>query len=209
MSLYRHASTAIVLGTVASIVTMALHPTGADAIRVAEAGGHNALIRGVHLLAVFAQPLLLAGTAALTWRLRSSGSAMLGMASFTLAVFAVMIAAAASGLVAPHVAESLAGTVDAERALLLELLHYTGAINRAFASLYVMLTGMAVLSWSWAMRGGDAFPSALTWLGFALGAAGVFVGSTGVVPLDVIGFGAVVLAQAVWMVWMALALRKA
>lgn len=131
------------------------------------------------------------------------------MASFTLAIFAIIVAAAASGLVAPHVAESLAGTVGAERTLFLELLHYTGSINRAFASLYVMLTGMAVLAWSWAMRGVDAFPAGLGWLGFALGAAGIFVGSTGVVSLDVIGFGAVVLAQAVWMLWMAMALRSA
>lgn len=208
MSLYRHASTAIVLGTVASIVTMALHPTGADAIRIAEAGGHNVLIRGVHLLAVLAQPFLLAGTAALTWRLRSSGAAMLGMASFTLAVFAVMIAAAASGLVAPHVAESVADAAGSEQALFFELLHYTGAINRAFASLYVMLTGMAVLAWSWAMRGADAFSAPLSWLGLVLGAAGMFVGSTGVVPLDVIGFGAVVLTQAVWMLWMAVVMRS-
>ncbi len=209
MTHHRHAATAIIVGTVASIITMALHPTGADAIRVAEAGGHNVLIRGVHLLAVVAQPLLLAGTAALTWRLRASAAALLGMASFTLAIFAIIVAAAASGLVAPHVAESLAGTVGAERTLFLELLHYTGSINRAFASLYVMLTGIAVLAWSWAMRGVDAFPAGLGWLGFALGAAGIFVGSTGVVPLDVIGFGAVVLAQAVWMLWMAMALRSA
>ncbi len=66
-----------------------------------------------------------------------------------------------------------------------------------------------VLAWSWAMRGVDALPAGLGWLGFALGAAGIFVGSTGVVPLDVIGFGAVVLAQAVWMLWMAMALRSA
>lgn len=204
----RAAANAITIGTIASLVTMALHPTGADVVREAESGGHNAMVRGVHLLAVAAQPLLLAGTARLTWRLRTQPAAWLGLASFVLAALAVTIAAAASGLIAPHVAESLAEASAAQRDWFLELLHFTAAINRAFAEIYVLLLGLAVLCWGWAMRGGVEFPRGLGVLGLIIGAAAVLIGGTGLLPLDIHGFGAVVLGQAVWMLWMQASLRR-
>lgn len=208
MSHDRAAANAITIGTIASLVTMALHPTGADVVREAEAGGHNALVRGVHLLAVAAQPLLLAGTARLSWRLRTQPAAWLGLTSFALAALAVTIAAAASGLIAPHVAESLAEANATQREWYLELLHYTATINRAFAEIYVLLLGVALLGWGWAMRAGSEFRHGLAWLGLILGVAAVAIGGTGLLPLDIHGFGAVVLGQAVWMLWMGRALLR-
>lgn len=216
----RAAATAIVAGTVATLVTMAFHPTGGDIVRDAPGGGQAALARGVHLLAIVALPFLLAGLAALTWRLRAHAEAVLALASWTIAIVAIAAAAAMSGFVAPSLATALAQAGDDAvlRDALTTALGYTGRLNQAFATVYVVLAGVAVLAWSLAMRGqamhDNAAHAPATWprglvvLGLVIGGAQVVIGATGILSLDVHGFGALVAGQATWLLWTAARLRR-
>ncbi len=202
------AALALVVGTVGSLVTMALHPTGPEMLLAAR-GGSATLARGVHVLAIAMQPLMLAGTLALAVRLRAARElAVLGFAAFSLATFAVLVAAAASGLLATDLAESIVEAEGTARELQAELLHYTGHVNQAFAKIYVGMMSVAITSWSLAMRRVPPFPAALAWLGVAIALVEVVGMATGRLHLDVHGFGAVVLAQAVWVMWTALVMRR-
>lgn len=204
----RSAALTAILGCVAVLITMALHPTGSEAI--ADGGHGTVLLRAalVHALAIGALPLLLCGMAALSWRLRPNGlSAGLGLASFTLAAIAIMVAAAASGFIGPV----LIGALPADgptRDVLLNQLHYTGVVNQAFAKIYVGLTALAFVSWCIAMRSDRAFGGMLRGYGVIAGVV-PFVGvAVGHLRLDVRGFGIVVVLHTVWMAWAAWCLSR-
>ena len=54
MTPYRSASLAILGGLAAGLVTMTLHPTGQEVTGNAAAGATNALVTGLHALAIIA-----------------------------------------------------------------------------------------------------------------------------------------------------------
>lgn len=209
----RVAAVALLAGSLGGVVTMALHPTGHDFLRNAAAGEANTLGTAVHVLALLAEPLLLAGTLALTRRLRvgrdGAGDVAVGAYVFyAMAAVAILVAAAASGLVAPGVVRGLATADEPTRATMMTALHYTGLLNQAFARLSVLFGGVAILLWSGAMLPsreppGRALPRALAGYGLLLGAALTLGAASGHLRLDVHGFGLVVLGESVWMVWVA------
>lgn len=200
----RAAAVALVVGVLAAAVTMALHPTGSDVVRNAAAGTSNALATGVHVLAMLAQPLLLAGTLALTRRLRARPDVATGAFIFyAFAGVAGVFAAATSGLVAPAVLRGLAEADPPTRDAMQRLHHYTGLLNQAFATLHVLFGGIAILLWSVAMRAVRSFSRALGAYGLVLGAALLLGIASGHLRLDVHGFGAVVLGEGVWLAWVA------
>lgn len=200
----RSAAIALVLGSLAGLTTMALHPSGGDVVRNASVGGSNTFNTGVHLLAVLAQPMLVAGTLAVTAHLRARRDfAIAGYVCFALASVAILVAAVASGLLAPDTVRGLSDASEAQRATMLGALRYTGLVNRAFARVGVVLVGAAIVWWSIAMQGAREFPRALAVYGLVFGGALLAGIVTGVLQLDVHGFGLVVLGQGAWMVWVA------
>lgn len=209
MTTNRSAAAALVAGSLAGLLTMALHPTGRDLVRNASTGASNALVTAVHGMALLAQPLLVAGTLALTLRLRARRDlATAAFVCFAFASVAVTIAAAASGFLAPAVLAGLQGADAPARTGMLDALRYTGLLNRAFARIGVLFVGAALLLWSAAMLAGRELPRALAAYGALAGAAMLGGVASGRLRLDVHGFGAVVLAQSVWMTWAAGALWR-
>ena len=200
----RSAALALTAGSLAGLVTMALHPTGRDAVRVASSGGTNALATAVHWLAIVAQPLVLAGALALTLRLRERRDLAVGAyVFFALGSVAVIFAAVASGFLAPGVLRGL-GEADAPtRALMMSALHYTSLLNQAFAAVYVVLSALAILLWSSAILAGRELSRGLAVYGLVLGALLIVGVLSGHLRLGIHGFGGVVIGQGVWMVWAA------
>ena len=198
------AAAALSCGSLAILITMAFHPTGADAIHNASTGVPNSLSRAVHALAIAAMPLLLAGMLAVSWRLRArSELAVLAYTAYLLGIVAVMMAAAMSGFIAPSLADKIPSLTGAAREMAMQQFHYTGSINQAFAKIYVCLAGSAFLLWSIAMRDTGNFPRALSWLGIVVGVVQLVGIGSGTLPMNVHGFGAVVLAQSIWVFWVA------
>ncbi len=203
------AGVALTIGSVAILATMALHPTGADVLHNAASGAPNTLTRAVHALAIGAMPLLMAGMFAVTWRLRARIElAVLAYASYVLGMVAVMIAAVMSGFIATSLADAAPALIDTARDAAMQQFHYTGRLNQAFSKIYTCLVGAAFLIWSVAMRDTGAFPRALSWLGIVVGAAQLVGIASGTLPMNVHGFGAVVLAQSVWVLWVAAVLMQ-
>lgn len=209
MSSDRSAALALVTGSLAGLVVMAFHPTGGEVSREAAGGGAMTLVQAVHWLGIVAQPLLLAGTVALTMRLRARRAAAIGgLAFFVVASCAVVIAAAASGLISPGVLRGMHAEGSTAMAASENALHYTWLINQAFARVYVVLAAIAIALWSWAIVGGREMPSALGVFGLLLGTVLLAGIASGHLTLGIHGFGLVVLGQGVWLIWGAIVLWR-
>jgi hypothetical protein len=86
---------------------------------------------------------------------------------------------------------------------MLSALHYTAHLNQAFATLFVMFSGVAILGWSGAMLAGRELSRALAVYGLVLGAALLLAPASGHLRLGIHGFGAVVLGEGIWLAWAA------
>lgn len=209
MTTNQSAAAAIVAATLAGLVTMAFHPSGHDVVRNASAGASNALVTGVHWLAIVAQPLLLAGMLALTLALGARRDLAVGAFVFyAVAALAVIVAAAASGLLAPATVRGMDGADAAARAAMLDALRWSGLLNRVFAQVYVLLAGVAVVLWSCAMLADATFARWLAGYGIVLGLAMAGGILTGRLSLGIHGFGLVMLGQGIWMAGVAVRLWR-
>ncbi len=203
------AALALVVGTIGTLVTMGLHPTGAESMQSASHGGSNIVGKGVHVLALAVQPLLIAGMLVLTLQLRQAlDMAVTAFIAFALGIVAVMIAAAASGLISMDLIADAVGQTGVQLEATMSQVHLAGAINQAFAKVYVGMMAAALILWSRAMRSSAHFPVALSWLGYTVGVLALAGILSGHLRLDVHGFGAVMIAQALWVLWTASAMRK-
>lgn len=194
----KNAGWMLIVGTLISFITMAMHPTAHlmldDFARYAP---RNVIAHGIALVAV---PLTLVGYGALARRLQphSGAWARLGHACLAIAQGAVSVAAVASGLVATTMASRILASTGTEQDLARALLGYTGAINQAFAAVFVVGWSVAMVVWSVAILRRAALPRALGWYGLVVGTVLLAVTALGRLRLDVHHFGLIVLAQGVW-----------
>jgi len=197
----RKSGLALIAGMTGSIITMALHPTGHDFSAPEHAASMMQLSVAVHTLALVCIPILFLGVLGLTQRLASPNRlALSGLVLFGFAEVAAMIAAAASGLVAPglfhHMADAAPGAADAWRAALT----LNGHLNQAFALVYVVASSIAIVLWSVAILRSRSFSRLLGIYGCVLGPLTVIAVLSGHVRLDVHGFGLIILGQAAWLI---------
>ncbi|MDB4909661.1 MAG: hypothetical protein JWO39_484 [Gemmatimonadetes bacterium] len=201
---------ALIASALSGLVTMSMHPTGnqllADVQHVAPIG------LAVHALALVALPVSFFGTIGLTRLLGADGDAPLaalaGLVAYGMAQIAVMIAAVASGLLAPALAAHMVATTGAEHDVAAALFSYTGAINQAFAKVYVIASSAAILLWSCAILAHGRLSRAAGMLGALVGVLALLAVTIGHLRLDVHGFGAVVLSQGIWMITVGVLLAR-
>ncbi|HEY2895999.1 MAG TPA: hypothetical protein VGJ12_02595 [Gemmatimonadaceae bacterium] len=201
---------ALIAGALAGMMTMLMHPTGnqllADVQHMAPLG------MAVHALALVALPVSFFGAIGLSRVLGNDGNsgnaALAGLVAYGMAQLAVMIAAVASGLLAPALAVQMVSTSGAEHDVAAALFHYTGAINQAFAKVFVVASSTAILLWSAAILAHGRLARAAGVLGVIVGALVLFAVLVGHLRLDVHGFGAVVLCQGLWMITVGVLLAR-
>ncbi|MGV3708551.1 MAG: hypothetical protein ACO1Q7_06890 [Gemmatimonas sp.] len=204
----RLAGLALIAGSSAGLVTMALHPTGGDVVTNAAQGGRNVMAVGTHALAIGAIPVLVGGLLTLTRRLETHAGAWFALVAYVFASVSVLIAATASGLITPALMSNYAKADEATRAIIHSQSYYTHMINQAFAKIFVVMSAAAIMLWSVAMRGNNAFGNALRVYGPVAGTAMILGVLSGHLQLEIHGFGAVMIAQGVWMVWTGVALMR-
>ena len=182
----------MIAGAVMGLVTMAFHPTG---------GGHAALALAVHALALAAVPLLFYGGWVLTRRLAAGGPvAELALAFYGVAAIATLLAATASGFLASDLIARAAELQGEARAAADALLHYNYALNQAFAKVFVAASSVAILLWSMEILRTRLLRRVAGILGCVVAVLTLLALFSGHLRLDVHGFGAVVLAQAIWLI---------
>lgn len=171
MTMDRWGGAALIVGTVAFIVLMAVHPSHVGPPVL----GHLSLSALVHGTALAMKPVLAFGFVILALRINKPlGFLALSFYLFS-AVFTVM-AGTMSGFVIPEIIKAAhpetaghghAAPIDpaALQVQLQSLANYTVWLNRSFAAVHVGLFSIAIVLWSFAWPGG----SPLTWLMRALG----------------------------------------
>jgi hypothetical protein len=196
----RMSGIAFFIGMTGTIITMALHPTSQDLIGPGNTSHMMQLNVAVHSLALICVPILFLGALGLTRRLAAPNRlALSGLVLFGFAEVAVMIASAASGLIAPGLFHHMAanpGMADMWRAVLI----LNGHLNQAFAMIFVVASSAAILLWSAAMLRSRFFSRSLGIYGCVVAPLTLIAVLSGHVRLNVHGFGMVILGQAIWFI---------
>lgn len=197
----RKGGIALIAGTATMIVTMLLHPSGRDLFVPGRLEQAARLVAVAHALGIASMPISFLGALALTRRLASPDRlALAALVVYGLALVAGMVAAVASGFVAPSIAREMIDAVPQQRETWEALFHFNGAINQAFARVLVAASSIAIVLWSAAIVKHAALSRRIGIYGLIAGLAIVLVLASGHLRLDVHGFGLVVLAQAVWFI---------
>ncbi len=191
---------ALILGGLTTVAVLAFHPTGGDIVAAAAHNSSGSTML-VHAIAIAAEVVLAFGTIALTRRLAGMPNvAMGGFVAYAFGTVALIIAAVASGWLAPA---ALRGGVNAQgevTEIARALFRQSGHVNQAFAAIGFALVAAAIALWSAAMLR-LRFSRGLGILGLVVGAV-VLAGLGSGTGLPLHGFGGVtMLGQLVWMLW--------
>jgi hypothetical protein len=198
----RASGAALVAGTLAMLVTMTLHPTGPE---LAEAVGKSVWPARInvfaHGLAIASSSFVFFGALGLTRRLTTQANlAILALVIYGFALVAVLTAAVASGLIAPHLIDALARADATQRPMLDTLFRFNFQVNQAFATVYVALSSAAIVLWSAAILRSRLLARWIGVYGCVVGVLLLLGLVGGHLRLDVHRFGAIVIAQAIWLV---------
>lgn len=190
----------MIAGAVLGLVTMAFHPSGGDQARLGVA---------VHALALFSIPLTFYGGWALTRRLSSAGAlAELGLGFYGVSAIAAVLAATAGGLIGPDLLARAAGLEDQARAAADAVIRYNYSVNQSFARILVATSSTAIAVWSFEIARTRLMPRAIGVFGCAAAALILLALFWGGLRMDVHGFGAVILLQAIWLIIVGVELRR-
>jgi hypothetical protein len=107
-------------------------------------------------------------------------------------------AALISGFVVSSLGAFYEGAAPAAIESARHLMSFGHAANQALAKLGVMAMSAAILLWSTRLAGRAGVNRAIGWLGLAIGLVPPVLLVASRLQLDVMGMGAVILAQSVW-----------
>jgi hypothetical protein len=201
---------ALILGALCGIVTMSLHPTSRDLAAGESFHSVANLAIGVHALAIASAPLSFLGALALTQRLQGADRmALSALVAYGFGLVAVMIAAAVSGFVAPNLLQEQMSSAPSASDALRIALDYNHHLNQAFAKIFTVASSTAILLWSIAIVRDRALPAGIGFYGLFIGPATIVALASGHLRLDVHGMGAVVFAQALWLVLSGISMIRA
>jgi hypothetical protein len=190
---------ALIAGSAAGLVTMGVHPTGAQMFAPGQLQHVAHVNVAAHALALASLPVLFLGALGLSRRLSLHAPLVsAALVTYAFALVAVMNAAIMDGLVntaiAPHIGVGDPAVADGWRLLF----NYTGFLNQAFARVFTVASSIALALWSVAILRTAIFSHAVGVYGCVLAPITVLAVVSGHLALDVHGFGAIVLSQALW-----------
>ena len=202
---------ALILGTVANIITMALHPTGHALLNGGAGFQFQAMLaRSVHALALVAMAIVFLGALALSRHLDFRDRlSTVALVVYGMAMIAGMMAVVFSGFLGPGLAKHLVDASDPDKRAFEILFAYNFAINQAFARILASASSMSIVLWSISIIKTRALSRAIGLYGILAGTLIFSIAAPGFLRLDVHGFGMVVLLQAVWFITVGILLRKA
>ena len=180
----------MIVGAVASLVTMGIHPSAGDLLAPGRLSALSLLAAVAHALAIASLPVAFLGALALTRYVDSPARiAAVAVVAYGFALAAVMVAAAVSGFVAPHALQHVVLDVPPISDEWRQLAIYTGLLNRAFAMIFVMLSSAAIMCWSVAIVRSRTLARSVGIYGVVIAPVIVIAVGSGHVALDVHGFG--------------------
>jgi hypothetical protein len=198
----------MIAAAIAGVLTMMVHPTGHDVLASGQFTTIAAFGQAIHVFAIITAPVAFLGALALARHMDSPNRvAITALVIYGFALVAIMIAATLSGLVAIPILQKLVEQPQ-PAAQWQGLASFSGLLNQGFARIYTLLASIAIALWSVPIVRTRKLPRAAGIYGLVI-APVIFVAvGSGHVRLDVHGFGAVVLLQAIWFVAVGAALYR-
>ena len=190
---------ALIAGTLAGLVTMAFHPTGHALVQDFERV--SLINRTVHGLAIAGTIATVYGLLGLLRQLDQRRSlADAALVSYAFGAVAVMFAAIASGFVQTDLAALQLEAGDPTRAAWEPVRDFAWAFNQACTKVFVVAGSIGIALFSLALRTDPRFGQALGVTGVLVGLAAITATLAGM-PMNIHGFGAIVLVHGIWLVW--------
>jgi len=196
----RKSGTALIAGSAAMVITMAIHPRGL-ASTPEEAEAVARMLIAVHSLALAAVPVLFLGAWGLSRRLDAPDrTAMAALVIFAFGAIAVTNAAVFDGLVTPSLIRRIVFAAPDKKDGWQVAMRYNFELNQAYARLYAVASALAILLWSAVIVRKGQLSRAVGIYGCILGPVIVAGIGSGLLAPNVHGFGALIVAQAAWFV---------
>ncbi len=197
----RKSGLALIAGSVAGIITMGLHPTGQHVLTPGQVESMARMLVAVHGLALAGLPVLFLGAWGLSRHVGMDDRlAFAALVTYTFALVAVMNAAVFDGLVAPAVFRQMAEAAPSSTDMWHMLLNYNFRQNQAFAQLYVAGSSVAITLWSISIIRSRTLARGVAIYGAVIAPITLIALLSGHLRLNVYGFGAVMLCQAIWFI---------
>lgn len=192
----RTSGIALILGSLAMVLTMVLHPTGNDLF-----AGRIMLTIVVHTLAIASIPVIVFGFLGFSQKIGFDRSTVsFGFVTYSFGSVAVMCAGVINGLVAPALVRRFLDSDEATQQSIHLLADYGFLLNNAFAKVFVVSASTAMIFWSIAIFKKGALARITAIIGIIVGLFGILGILSGHLRMNVHGFGLLVFAQAAWTV---------
>ena len=169
----KKAGLALIVFTTLMIFTMVLHPTGGSVEHLLTI---IPVIVITHAIAILSLPFALAGFWGLTKTIGTDNFlAILAFSFIALGLVAVMIAAAANGLVMPLFIQTYKNASAETIASIKLVLRYSLSMNHAFDYIYTGAFCLAVMCWSITIIHTKKLPAWIGWFGIVTAIAAVVI----------------------------------
>ena len=190
---------ALITGSAAALLTLALHPTGGDPSSEAAAiAARIPLNQTAHGLGIAGEMLLLVGLAGFSQRLGlHRAGALAGLVFYAFAAAAAVIAMVWSGFVSGEVIEHFQEAAPSDRVLLRQVFFSGGWITDAFTRVFIAASGAALAAWSLTLLSARRL-TGLARFGLLVGLGEIALLLAGMPVFNIHGLGALVLFQAFW-----------
>lgn len=191
----------LIAGSLGTILTMAIHPTGTNSLTPDQVG-HLMAISGIaHSLAMVSILALFLGACGLTRSIAAADRiSFAAIVTYGFACVAIFIAAAVSGFIVPAIWSHMVRDVSTAGSQWRIVVSGIFQINQAFARIYSVAASVAIILWSISALRNGGLGRGVAVYGCIISALIILGISIGHLHLDVHGMAAVALGQAVWTV---------
>jgi hypothetical protein len=197
----RKSGLALIVGSIGSILTVAVHPTGFSSI--SEAGlSHLAFVSALaHSLAIGSLLLLFLGGCGLTRRTGGPDrTAFAAIVVFGFSCIAACFAVAISGFVMPNLARHMIRDLPAARQQWTVAIASAYELNQAFSAIFSVTASLAIILWSLSAFRNGGFGWKIAVYGCVVPGILILGIASGHHHLNVHGMGVVVAVQVIWFI---------
>jgi hypothetical protein len=198
----------LITASLAGILVMGVHPAAHGALTPDQARALARLGAMVHSLAIAMVPVMFLGFLGVTRRLAPSELGVAALVAYGFAGVAVSSAAVVSGFVSTGLLEGMITADASARPTTNALLAMSSLLNQGYAKVFVVASSAAILLWSAAIWKTGRMPRAAAVAGFVVGVGVLLVFFSGILGLDVHGFGVITFAQSAWTTWIGILMLR-
>jgi hypothetical protein len=197
----RKSGIVLIVGSLAGIITMAIHPTAGGSL-TAEQVGHLSVISGAaHSIAMVSVFLLFLGACGLTRSIAAPDRiSFAAIVAFGFACVAVLVAAAVSGFIVPGIMRRMVRDVPAAAHQWQVVIDGIFQINQAFGRIYSVAASLAIILWSASALRNGGFGRGVAIYGCIISTLIILGVGMGHLSLDVHGMAVIWLGQTVWFI---------